>query len=370
MLHVLRRGLCTGPSQRTRVLEAASQHVGTYGWSEEALAQGAKAVGLSAAAHGQFSRGPVELVEFVAEKCRTDLAQQIDAEADDLKALESWRPRLKRAIAMRLNLSVPWHEHRAQALGLMTASFAADAAPVQPPAAVPALASLAGDLARATLVEPISEHRWRARNVTAAAAYALAEVRALADTPDLKETQAFADRLVDTLGDAADAPAALKDALTAGAHAAKSLSGAALSFLPPKAVGALPQMFDLLSHRAGDGVKSLLDTILDRILAQLPPSPVPDPPSSKPPADSSSSSSSEPPPPPPPSSASSTVPPSSVAEDSPPPPVASSQPFSATSSVSTSSPLFSSSSSSKPSDAAAPESSPLPSESGKSPSSP
>ena len=221
-------------------------------------------MGLSSASQGQFTRGPVELVEHVAEECRLELSNWIDEHAEELASLDGWRPRLKRAVAMRLELSLPWQEHRSQAIGLMTSSSSASGSE---PAAVPALAALSSDLARATLEagEPMSEARWRARRAAAAAAYALAEVRALADAgPDLADTLQFADRLVDTLGDAADAPAALRDALQAGALAGKSLGGAALSFLPPKAIGALPQILDIAANRAGSTFSFILDAMLVR----------------------------------------------------------------------------------------------------------
>jgi len=258
------------------VLAAAVKHVATHGWSEEALAKGAAAEGLSAAAHGKFA--PVELVEFVAEDCRRELARRVDESADELAAMDGWRPRLKRAVELRLELSLPWHEHRGQALGLMVSSLENDTAL---PAAVPALAALADELARATVVQDLSEARWHARRAAAAVVYAVTEVRALADSsPGLADTFQFSDSLVDALADAADGPAALRDALAAGAHAAKSLGGAAFSLLPPKAVGALPYLLDLALSRAGSTSSLLWDSMLERFLQSLPPSPVPPPPSS------------------------------------------------------------------------------------------
>lgn len=268
--------------ERRRILEAAAKHVGTHGWSEEALARGASDVGLSGASHGRFVRGPVELVEHVADQCVKDLASQVDASADELAALPGWRPRLERAIDMRLALSLPWHEHRAQALGLMLSSPGASGLE---PAAFPALASVADELARATLVEgdDISRARWRARRAAAAGAYALAEARALTDSSfDLQDTVTFSKRVVGTLGDAAEAPEALRDVLRAGTLAFASLGGAALSFLPPKAVGALPQLLDIAASRATSTFATLADSTLDRILDALPSSPVPRPPAQTP----------------------------------------------------------------------------------------
>lgn len=74
--------------------------------------------------------------------------------------------------------------------------------------------------------------------------------------------------------------------------AAASLGTAALAFLPPKAVGALPQLLDVAALRATSTFSkyadlSLVSTIAqrlikcrsqDRLLNALPPSPVPRPP--------------------------------------------------------------------------------------------
>lgn len=54
-------------------------HVPSLGWSEDALAAGAKDAGVSAAAHGQMSRGAVDLVAFVADQCADELRDEIDA---------------------------------------------------------------------------------------------------------------------------------------------------------------------------------------------------------------------------------------------------------------------------------------------------
>lgn len=188
---------------KRRVLDAAEKYVGAHGWSNEALARGARDLGLSAAAHGQFSRGPVELVEHVATRCLIDLSNGIDDRADDLANLPGWRPRLELAIELRLKLSQPWHQHRAQALSIMLSSPSADGLIPPEPAAMRALVAIGNELARATLVDgdEMSKVQWRARRAAATGAYALAEARALSDTSqDLEETIAFSKRVVHTLG--------------------------------------------------------------------------------------------------------------------------------------------------------------------------
>ena len=59
-----------GPTEaevRLAVLDAALLHVPEKGWSTEALAFGAESAGYPAMTHGVFTRGPIELVEYVPE---------------------------------------------------------------------------------------------------------------------------------------------------------------------------------------------------------------------------------------------------------------------------------------------------------------
>lgn len=263
-------------SQKVGLLDAASKFVSAHGWSEEALAKGAKEVGLSTASHGQYR--PVDLVEHVANQNLDELSKRIDERAEELASLKSWRHRLELAIEMRLELSLPWHQHRAQAIGLMMTTT-----PLEEPPAIRALARVGDELARATLVEgeEVGKSQWRARRAAAAGAYGIVEARALTDTShDLSETVAFSKKVVGTLSDASEAPEALKDALRAGTLAAKSLGGAALGFLPPQAVGALPQLLGIFGSRASSTLSFFFDATLDRLLQALPPSPVPKPPQS------------------------------------------------------------------------------------------
>lgn len=261
-------------SQKSAFLDAASKYVSAHGWTEEALAKGAKELGLSTASHGQYS--PVDLVEHVATKNLEELSAMIDERAEELASLTSWRHRLELAIEMRLGLSAQWHQHRAQALGLMMTTTS-----LEEPPAIRALARVGDELARATLVEgeQMETTRWRARRAAAAGAYGIVEARALTDTShDLKDTVAFSKKVVAALSDASEAPDALKDAIQAGTMAAKSLGGAALGFLPPQAVGALPQLLGIFGSRASSTLSFFFDSTLDRLLQALPPSPVPKPP--------------------------------------------------------------------------------------------
>jgi len=98
-----------GGDLQRRILEAAVPHVPALGWSEDALAAGAKDAGLSAAAHGQVADGAVALVAFVADRCADELRAEVDARAAELAALDGgWRARLAVAVDARVRLSLPF----------------------------------------------------------------------------------------------------------------------------------------------------------------------------------------------------------------------------------------------------------------------
>jgi len=196
--------------------------------------------------------------------------------------MPSWKERLSWAIDKRLQLSLPHRNHRSQALALM---MTAPSAP-GPPAAAQALAALAQELARATLTadDPIDDKVWRFRRAAAAGAYALAEVRTLSDTsPGLEATQRFARDIVGGLGGAADAPGQLRVSLKAGLLTAASAASAALSFLPPRAVGAVPQLLPSLlgafAERAEGAAAHLAEAAFTHLLDTMPAgAPMPSPP--------------------------------------------------------------------------------------------
>ena len=258
-----------GAQEKRDILKASVPHVASLGWCDDALAAGARDLGLSAAAQGQVTNGAVDLVAFVAQEQCDKLREEVDDAAEELAALDDWRDRLKLAISKRLELSKPFHAHRAQAMGLMVTPLARDdgaVPPADPPPAFEVLHRLVDELARATVVhEELDVPEWRLRRAAAGVAYALCEVRALTDdSEDLGKSLKVAAEVVDRFGDASEGPAALKQGLKAGAHAAASLGTAALSFLPGPAVGALPQLLDVFASRLSGGLEDVFELSLKK----------------------------------------------------------------------------------------------------------
>ena len=157
-----------GAQEKRDILKASVPHVASLGWCDDALAAGARDLGLSAAAQGQVTNGAVDLVAFVAQEQCDKLREEVDDAAQELAALDDWRDRLKLAIAKRLELSKPFHAHRAQAMGLMVTPLARDdgaVPPADPPPAFEVLHRLVDELARATVVstEELDVPEWRLR---------------------------------------------------------------------------------------------------------------------------------------------------------------------------------------------------------------
>uniref|UniRef100_A0A8C4QEA1 Ubiquinone biosynthesis protein n=1 Tax=Eptatretus burgeri TaxID=7764 RepID=A0A8C4QEA1_EPTBU len=108
---------------KLRVLNRALEFVPEYGWSMEALAEGAEAEGLSAAAAGMFEQGAVELVVHFVRECNTQLRKQLteenarlQQEQDEQRPVEEF---LRDALESRLRMHIPYMDRWSQAMGLL-----------------------------------------------------------------------------------------------------------------------------------------------------------------------------------------------------------------------------------------------------------
>ena len=69
-----------GGNARRRVdeeslLEASLPYVTQYGWTTDAISEGARSLGLSGALHGIFTGGGFDLIDYFEKKCNRDLAE-------------------------------------------------------------------------------------------------------------------------------------------------------------------------------------------------------------------------------------------------------------------------------------------------------
>ena len=118
------------------------------------------------------------------------LQEEVDDAAQELAALDDWQRPAQSSPSQEIRIIVPFHAHRAQAMGFMVTPLSRDdgaVPPADPPPAFEVLHRLVDELARATVVstEELDVPEWRLRRAAAGVAYAACEVRALTDDEDL-----------------------------------------------------------------------------------------------------------------------------------------------------------------------------------------
>ncbi|XP_063801862.1 ubiquinone biosynthesis protein COQ9, mitochondrial isoform X2 [Pseudophryne corroboree] len=106
-----------------RILTAALAFVPEYGWTSDAIAEGAKALDLSAAAAGMFGNEGAELVLHFVSQCNRKLVEVLEEE-QKLVQLGSAEKKptaqfLKDALEARLKMLIPYMGYWPQALGIL-----------------------------------------------------------------------------------------------------------------------------------------------------------------------------------------------------------------------------------------------------------
>ncbi|XP_018431074.1 PREDICTED: ubiquinone biosynthesis protein COQ9, mitochondrial, partial [Nanorana parkeri] len=95
-----------------RILSAAIGFVPQYGWSSEAIAEGAKALDLSVAAAGMFQNDGSELVLHFLSQCNANLVQLLEEEQRVVQLGNAEKKQtalfLRDAIEARLRMLIPY----------------------------------------------------------------------------------------------------------------------------------------------------------------------------------------------------------------------------------------------------------------------
>jgi len=190
--------------------------VAEEGWSAEALAAGAQALGLRAASAGAFPRGAVELAWHVMRRANAamSLAMQADAADEDAAQLPA-NERLFRGLRARLLHVAPLARSWPQAMAL-------GARPDALPETLRLIAVMADECWFLAGDRSASLH-WYSRRAVLAAVFVAAEAHMLTDrSPGLEDTWAFLRRRIEdatALGRAADDAGGALAAAGAGAAA-------------------------------------------------------------------------------------------------------------------------------------------------------
>ncbi|XP_020368998.1 ubiquinone biosynthesis protein COQ9, mitochondrial isoform X2 [Rhincodon typus] len=108
---------------RQQLLSAAMEFVPMYGWSVEAIAEGAKVLDLSPALTGMFRHGPGELVLHFVSQCNKQLSEQLSEQHQQVqlghqeaKQLDRF---LKDAVEARLRMLIPYIDSWPQAMSIL-----------------------------------------------------------------------------------------------------------------------------------------------------------------------------------------------------------------------------------------------------------
>ncbi|NP_001088784.1 ubiquinone biosynthesis protein COQ9-B, mitochondrial [Xenopus laevis] len=106
-----------------RILTAALQFVPDFGWSADAIAEGAKSLDMSAAAGGMFEDGGSELVLHFVTQCNLQLTELLEKEHKLVQLGTSEKKPtaqfLRDAVKARLRMHIPYIEQWPQALGML-----------------------------------------------------------------------------------------------------------------------------------------------------------------------------------------------------------------------------------------------------------
>ncbi|XP_071784702.1 ubiquinone biosynthesis protein COQ9-B, mitochondrial-like [Asterias amurensis] len=112
---------------RQLVLNSALEFVPAFGWSVDALSEGARAEGLPGVAHGMFPRGGGDLVHHFVKECNAQLAEKLAREVQEETAEQEQGgkrrrravPLIRDALEARLRMIIPFIEQWPQAMALM-----------------------------------------------------------------------------------------------------------------------------------------------------------------------------------------------------------------------------------------------------------
>ncbi|KAM8947814.1 ubiquinone biosynthesis protein COQ9, mitochondrial [Pelodytes ibericus] len=207
-----------------RILTAALQYVPDYGWTSEAIAEGAKSLELSAAVSGMFEDGGgAELVLHFVYQCNLHLTEVLEEEhklvqlgTAEKKPTDQF---LRDALETRLRMHIPYISQWPQALGLLLL-------PNNLPSSVKLLTGMVDDIWHYA-GDQSTDVSWYTRRALLAGIYNTTELAMLQDTsPDFQDTWTFLENRVSeakTLGNS------VKQVTSTGEALAQGLMGAAVT---------------------------------------------------------------------------------------------------------------------------------------------
>ncbi|NXI96199.1 COQ9 protein, partial [Psophia crepitans] len=206
-----------------RILTAALEFVPEHGWSAEAIAEGAKTLGLSAAAAGMFHSDGSELILHFVSQCNTKLSELLEQEQKRVQLGEAEKKPtdqfLRDAVEVRLRMLIPYIEKWPQALSILLL-------PHNIPSGLNLLTSMIDDIWHYA-GDQSTDFNWYTRRAVLTGIYNTTELVMMQDSsPDFEDTWRF---LENRVADAMNMGNTANQVQSTGEAVVQGLMGAAVT---------------------------------------------------------------------------------------------------------------------------------------------
>lgn len=206
-----------------RILAAALEFVPAHGWTAEAIAEGAKSLGLSSAAASMFGSDGSELILHFVTQCNTQLSHMLEEEQKLVHLGQAEKKKtdrfLRDAVETRLRMLIPYIEHWPRALGILLL-------PQNIPSSLSLLTSMVDDMWYYA-GDQSTDFNWYTRRAVLAGIYNTTELVMMQDSsPDFKDTWHF---LENRINDAMNMGRTALQVKSTGEALVQGLMGAAVT---------------------------------------------------------------------------------------------------------------------------------------------
>ncbi|XP_050167278.1 ubiquinone biosynthesis protein COQ9, mitochondrial isoform X3 [Myiozetetes cayanensis] len=206
-----------------RILTAALEFVPEHGWTAEAIAEGAKTLGLSVAAAGMFHSDGSELILHFVSECNAKLSELLEKEQKLVQLGEAEKKPtdefLRDAVEARLRMLIPYIEKWPQALSVLLL-------PRNIPSSLSLLTSMIDDIWHYA-GDQSTDFNWYTRRAVLTGIYNTTELVMLQDSsPDFEDTWRF---LENRVADAMNMSNTASQVQSTGEAVVQGLMGAAVT---------------------------------------------------------------------------------------------------------------------------------------------
>ncbi|XP_006261723.1 ubiquinone biosynthesis protein COQ9, mitochondrial [Alligator mississippiensis] len=206
-----------------RILTAALEFVPDHSWTADAVAEGAKSLGLSVAAAGMFNSDGSELVLHFVSKCNSKLLELLEQDQKLVQLGQAEKKKtdqfLRDAVEARLKMLIPYIESWPQALSILLL-------PHNIPSSLNLLTSMVDDMWHYA-GDQSTDINWYTRRAVLAGIYNTTELVMVQDSsPDFEETWHF---LENRIADAMNMGHTAKQVQSTGEALVQGLMGAAVT---------------------------------------------------------------------------------------------------------------------------------------------